>query len=103
MVMSSLNLYTAERGFVRSKNDGHIVTVNFKIGQMNGLAIRQDYLDSYLQENHLSLVFYSLGEKYVRDHVDFANIAQRFELSGAFYYENGEIKVIQPMHISNNF
>lgn len=102
MVMSSLNLYTAERGFVRSKNDGHIVTVNFKIGQMNGLAIRQDYLDRYLQENHLSLVFYSLGEKYVRNRVDFANIAQRFELSGAFYYENGEIKVIQQMHISNN-
>lgn len=101
LVMSVLNLYTAERGIVRSKNDGHIVTTNFKIGRMNGMAIRQDYLDKYLLERHLSLVFYSLGEKYVRNCDDFVNIAQRFDLSGAFYYEDAEIRVIQPMHISN--
>ena len=101
LVMSALNLYTAERGIVRSKNDGHIVTTNFKIGRMNGMAIRQDYLDKYLQESNHSLVFYSLGEKYVRNCDDFVNIAQRFDLSGAFNYEDGEIRVIQPMHISN--
>lgn len=100
LVMSDLGLYTAERGVVRSKNDDHIVAANFKIGRMNGLAIRQDDLDKYLHKNHLSLVFYSLGEKYVRKGDDFANIAQRFDLSGAFYFENGVIRVIQPMHIS---
>ena len=56
----------------------------------------------YLQENHLSLVFYTLGEKYVRNCDNFANITKRFDLSGAFYYENGKIRVIQQMHISKN-
>lgn len=28
-------------------------------------------------------------------------IGERYELSGAYCYVNGEIKEIQPMHISN--
>ena len=101
LVMTALNLYTAERGIVKSKDNNEIVSVNFAIGRMNGVVIRQEYLDKYLQENHLSLVFYTLGEKYVRNCDNFANITKRFDLSGAFYYENGEIQTIQPMHISD--
>ena len=30
---------------------------------LNGLAMRKEYLDQYLSDNNLALVFYSLGEK----------------------------------------
>lgn len=100
-VMNSLNLYTAERGVVRDKADNTIVTRNFAIGKMNGLVMRKEYLEKYLSENDMTLVFYSLGEKYVRGRDSYLNIGNRHDLSGAFYYVNGGIKDIQPMHISN--
>lgn len=65
-MMESLDLYTAERGVVRDKKNHSVVARNFAIGKMNGLAIRKEYLDKYLSENQMSLIFYSLGEKYVR-------------------------------------
>lgn len=49
----------------------------------------------------MSLVFYSLGEKYVRGRDSYQTIGNRYDLSGAYYYANGEINDIQPMHISN--
>lgn len=53
LVMEALNLYTAERGVVRDKNENAIVARNFSIGRMNGLAMREDYLDKYLSEKNL--------------------------------------------------
>lgn len=100
-VMESLRLYTAERGVIRSLKDNQIVSVNFKIGRMNGLAIRQDFLDLYLNKRGLALVYYCLGEKYVRMADSFADIKKRFDLSGAYYYDRGQIKEIQSMHISS--
>lgn len=101
LVMGALNLYTAERGVVRDKNDNSIVARNFSIGNMYGLAMRKDYLDKYLSENKLALVFYSLGEKYITKKGTYQNMGDRFELSGAYNYHNGKFEEIQPMHISN--
>lgn len=100
-VMEYLNLYTAERGIIRDKKDQTIVARNFAIGKMYGLTMRKDYLDKYLQDNHLSLVFYSLGEKYVTIRSSYQGMGRRHDLSGAYYYEDGNILEIQPMHISN--
>lgn len=100
LVMEALNLYTAERGVVRDKNDNAIVARNFSIGRMNGLAMRKDYLDKYLSENNLALVFYSLGEKYVTQKGTYQSIGHRYDLSGAYCYSNGKFDEIQTMHIS---
>lgn len=100
-VMEALDLYTAERGVVRDKKDHSVVARNFAIGKMNGLAIRKEYLERYLSESQMSLVFYSLGEKYVRGKDNYQTLGKRHDLSGAYYYENGQIKEIQAMHISD--
>lgn len=100
-VMSELNLYTAERGVIRDKRDNSIIVArNFTIGRMHGLAIKKGYLVKYLSENNMSVVFYSVGEKYVRGKDNYHNIGERHELSGAYFYDEGEIKEIQAMHIS---
>lgn len=102
-MMESLGLYTAERGVIRDKENHSVAARNFAIGKMNGLAIRKDYLDKYLSENQMSLVFYSLGEKYVREIDNYQIVGTRYDLSGAYFYENGQIKEIQAMHISKTF
>lgn len=100
-MMKALGLYTAERGVVREITTKSVVSTNFAIGKMNGLAMREDYLNKYLSDNQLSLVFYSLGEKYVNIKGNYQIIGPRHDLSGAYCYENGLITEIQPMHISN--
>lgn len=100
-VMKALNLYTAERGVTRDKDGQVVVARNFSIGKMNGLAMRQEYLEKYLKNEHLALVFYSLGEKYIIPKKGYQSIGERHELSGAYYLEKGKIVEIQPMHISN--
>lgn len=101
LVMKALNLYTVERGVVRDKSNNAIAARNFSIGKMNGLAMRKEYLDQYLSDNNLALVFYSLGEKYIIKKGTYQNIGTRFELSGAYNYHNGKFEEIQLMHISN--
>lgn len=101
LVMKALNLYTAERGVVRDKKDKTIVSRNFSIGKMNGLAIRKDYLDKYLSDNHLALAIYSLGEKYITKKETYQSVGHRYDLSGAYCYHNKMFEEIQPMHISN--
>ena len=101
LVMEALNLYTAERGVIRAKSDNAIVAKNFSIGKMNGLAMRKEYLDQYLSDNNLALVFYSLGEKYITKKGTYQSIGQRYDLSGAYCYHDGSFGVIQLMHISN--
>ena len=101
LVMEALNLYTAERGVIRAKSDNTIVARNFSIGKMNGLAMRKEYLDQYLSDNNLALVFYSLGEKYIIQKGTYQSIGQRYDLSGAYCYHDKSFEEIQPMHISN--
>ncbi|MGN9063336.1 trypsin-like peptidase domain-containing protein [Segatella copri] len=101
LVMKALNLYTAERGVVRDKSNNAIAARNFSIGIMNGLAMRKEYLDQYLSDNNLALVFYSLGEKYIIQKGTYQSIGHRYDLSGAYCYHNHSFDEIQPMHISN--
>lgn len=101
LVMEALNLYTAERGVIRVKSDNTIVARNFSIGKMNGLAMRKEYLDQYISDNNLALVFYSLGEKYIIQKGTYQSIGQRYDLSGAYCYHDKFFEEIQPMHISN--
>lgn len=101
LVMEALNLYTAERGVIRAKSDNTIVARNFSIGKMNGLAMRKEYLDQYLSDNNLVLVFYSLGEKYIIQKGTYQSMGQRYDLSGAYCYHDNSFDEIQPMHISN--
>ena len=49
--------------------------------------MREDYLNKYLSDNQLSLVFYSLGEKYVNIKGNYQIIGPRHDLSGAYCYE----------------
>lgn len=100
-VMEALNLYTAERGVIRAKSDNTIVARNFSIGKMNGLTMKKEYLDQYLSDNNLALVFYSLGEKYIIQKGTYQSIGQRYDLSGAYCYHDKSFEEIQPMHISN--
>lgn len=101
LVMEALNLYTAERGVIRAKSDNTIVARNFSIGKMNGLVMRKEYLDQYLSEHNLALVFYSLGEKYIIQKGTYQSMGQRYDLSGAYCYHDNSFDEIQPMHISN--
>lgn len=101
LVMKALNLYTAERGVVRDKSNNAIAARNFSIGKMNGLAMRKEYLDQYLSDNNLALVFYSLGEKYIIQKGTYQSMGQRYDLSGAYCYHDNSFDEIQPMYISN--
>lgn len=101
LVMKALNLYTAERGVVRDKSNNAIAARNFSIGKMNGLAMRKEYLDQYLSDNNLTLVFYSLGEKYIIQKGTYQSMGQRYDLSGAYCYHDNSFEEIQPMQISN--
>ena len=101
LVMEALNLYTAERGVIRAKSDNTIVARNFSIGKMNGLVMRKEYLDQYLSEHNLALVFYSLGEKYIIQKGTYQSMGQRYDLSGAYCYHDNSFDEIQSMHISN--
>lgn len=98
-MMLHLGLYTAERGIIRdSVNPKKIVAINFQIDKFRGLAIDRSYLERYLNENGFSMIYYTLGEKCLRAN-NYQNIGISYDLSGAFYYNSGEIKVVQPMHI----
>lgn len=98
-MMSHLGLYTAERGIIRdSINPRKIVAINFQIDKFRGLAIDRSYLERYLNETGFSMIYYTLGEKCLRAN-NYQNIGITYDLSGAFYYNSGEIKVVQPMHI----
>lgn len=101
LVMKALNLYTAERGVIRAKSDNTIVARNFSIGKMNGLVMSKEYLDQYLSEHNLALVFYSLGEKYIIQKGTYQSMGQRYDLSGAYCYHDNSFDEIQPMYISN--
>ena len=98
-MMSHLGLYTAERGVIRDlTTPNKIVAINFQIDKFRGLAIDRSYLERYLNENNFSMIYYTLGEKCLRAN-NYQNVGMPYDLSGAFYYNSGEIKIVQPMHI----
>lgn len=102
-IMNFLKLYTAERGVVREMSTNEIVSINIQIGSLRGLAMRKEYLLKYLTNYGYVLVYYSLGEKLVRMKNSYQNLGKNYDLSGSFLFENGYIKEIKPMHISQTF
>lgn len=102
-VMEKLGLYTAERGIVRAIENNEIVSSPISDGRLQGLAIRKDYLDRYLKEEGYSLAFYTLGEKMVRAKGNYMNIGNRYDLSGAYAYQNGKIITVSPLHKTQKF
>ena len=50
-----------------------------------------------------SLVYYSLGEKFVRSKDSYQNFGKNYDLSGAYSYEGGNIVEVQPMSIADIF
>lgn len=104
LLMDHLRLYTAERGIIRDLSHPEIkVAVNFEMDQIYGLAIRHDYLDKYLNDMGYSMVYYTLGEKYIHRSKDYYTVGPRYDLSGAYYYNNDKIETVQPMHITDAF
>lgn len=100
-IMECLQLYTAERGVVREISTKKIVSVNIRRGSLKGLAIRKEYLLRYLSLSNYALVYYSLGEKQVRQEMSYQpSLPYFYYLSGSYLYENEEIVAIQPMHIT---
>ena len=102
-IMEHLKLYTAERGVIRACSNNEIVSINFRIERLRGLAIRKDYLERFLKDFEYCLVYYSLGEKSLKMKNSYQTLGRIHELSGAYYYENGQIEAIQPMRISDTF
>lgn len=102
-IMEHLKLYTAERGVIRSCSNNEIVSINFRVEKLRGLAIRKDYLEKYLTDFGYCLVYYSSGEKSLRMKNSYQTLGRIHELSGAYSYENGQIEAIQPMRISDTF
>lgn len=102
-MMEHLKLYTAERGVIRACSNNDIVSINFRVEKLRGLAVRKDYLEKFLEDFGYCLVYYSLGEKSLRMKNNYQTLGRIHELSGAYYYENGQIEAIQPMRISDTF
>lgn len=102
-IMEHLKLYTAERGVIRSRSNNEIVSVNFRVERLRGLAIRKEYLEKFLADFEYTLVYYSLGEKSLMMKNSYQTLGKVHELSGAYCYENGLIEEIQSMRISNTF
>ena len=102
-IMEHLKLYTAERGVIRACSNNEIVSINFRVEKLRGLAIRKDYLEKYLTDFGYCLVYYSSGEKSLRMKNSYQTLGRIHELSGAYIYENEQIEAIQPMRISDTF
>lgn len=102
-IMEHLKLYTAERGVIRACSNNEIVSINFRVERLRGLAIRKDYLERFLTDFGYCLVYYSLGEKSLKMKHSYQTLGRIHELSGAYSYENGQIEAIQPMRISDSF
>jgi len=104
IIMGQLGLYVSERGIIRdmSRPDTK-VAVNFQMNELRGLAIRREYLEKFLRKNGYAMVFYTLGEKYVRGKGNYQTIGLRHDLSGAYFYNNGKIETVQSMHIVDSW
>lgn len=100
-LMNKLDLYTAERGVVRKKKTDEVVSMNFCKKGFNGIAIRKDILDHYLQDEKLVLIYYISGEKFLHDG-HYQPRSTRYDLSGCFFYNGNDIKPIQSMYIAED-
>jgi hypothetical protein len=98
-LMEQMRLYCSEvRGVVKSVDDGSVVCLNTGHGDcVNGLFIRQDVLNAYLERNGYEMFYYVLGEKVLRSSE--MNSMMR-DLSAAYHYIlDGTLQEVQPMRV----
>ena len=97
--MEQMGLYCSEvRGLVKTEKDGSVVGINTGYGDcVNGLFIRQDVLNAYLEKNGYVMFYYLLGEKV--NWVGEMNSLMR-DLSAAYrYMPDGTLHDVQPMRV----
>ena len=89
-------LRNAERGVVRDKS-GEIVAINRNIhgDSFNGLVVKRDLLNAFLESGEYELFYCNLGEKLIRENMQVVGI-QRLS-SCCMYRQDGEPKIIQKM------
>ena len=100
MVMQ-MGLYCSEvRGVVKSEADDSVVALNTGHGNcINGLFIRRDILNDYLQKMGYVMFYYVLGEKVLR--IGEMNAIFQ-DLSGAYRYrEESDIEVVQELRVED--
>lgn len=98
-MMEQMGLYCSEvRGLVKTEKDGSVVGINTGYGDcVNGLFIRQDVLNAYLEKNGYVMFYYLLGEKV--NWVGEMNSLMR-DLSAAYrYMPDGTLHDVQPMRV----
>ena len=89
-------LRNAERGVVRDKS-GEIVAINRNIhgDSFNGLVVKRDLLNAFLESGEYELFYCNLGEKLIRENMQVVGIQR---LSSCYMYiQDGEPKIIQKM------
>ena len=97
-IMEKMELYCSEtRGVVKAQ-DGSIAAINAgKEDGIQGLFIRRDILDEFLDRTDYAMFYYVLGEKVYR-YEEMRSIMQ--DLSAAYqYYPQGAVIEIQPMRV----
>lgn len=97
-IMEQFGLYCSDVRGVIKNTDGSAIALNTGSGNcINGLFIRKDVLDAYLNRNGYVMFYYVLGEKV---HRLGGTAAVMKDLSAAFQYKpDGEIFTIQPMRV----
>ena len=97
-IMEQFGLYCSDVRGVIKNTDGLAIALNTGSGNcINGLFIRKDVLDAYLNRNGYVMFYYVLGEKV---HRLGGTAAVMKDLSAAFQYKpDGEIFTIQPMRV----
>lgn len=99
-IMDRLELYTAERGVVRSKIDNSIVAINANIAGYNhsGVLILKKELDRYMSDTDLVLFYFILGEKML-SYKNTSVPGSITDLSMCQKYEKEMFSEIQPLHV----
>lgn len=97
-MMEQLGLYCSEvRGVIKDSTDS-VIALNTGHGNcINGLFIRKDVLDAYLNQNEYVMFYYVLGEKV---HRLGGTTSMMRDLSAAYQYNpDGVLITVQPLRV----
>ena len=97
-MMDYLNLYTAERGIVRTVDTEEIVSIDTKLlGLQSGIIMRRDFLNRYLEHKKVSMFYTHVGEKTFRQE-EFSSEFGICRYTGAGKYNiKDDILILQPI------
>ncbi len=103
-MMNYLNLYTAERGIVRSMETDEIISIDTRIlGLQSGIIIRRSFLNRYLRHEDVSMFYTHIGEKTIRQREHFSEFGIRRYTGAGKYNKEGDITVLQPITDEEEF